>query len=131
VVVSYTTFAVASASRAEFDEWFSAVAAECEQEEGNLFYRYHLDPGKPGGGILVQAWETEAHLDRHRTYWAHVDIVAFGTSRYGMTDLEVDWWSDEGGHEGHRHGSFTSVEEYVTDELRELVRKRKLDAGAR
>jgi quinol monooxygenase YgiN len=125
VVTIYCTFEVPAEKASAFDEWFGGLASECQGEDGCIAYDFLLDPSKPTGRALVEVWETEAHLDAHRVFPAHVEMLALGGLEWGMTNLVVHTW--KGGV--HAKRTADAPGDSHSEELARLVRERQREAG--
>ena len=67
-------------------------------EEGCVLYEYFTDPVDPGRGVMLEAWESAEALAAHSVHPAHVEMVAFGTQRWGMRDFVIHVWGDASAH---------------------------------
>jgi quinol monooxygenase YgiN len=122
MVTIYCTFEVPEESRAAFDDWFLGLAQECQREEGCIAYDYLQNPQHPGRCTLFEAWDGDEHFQAHLYFHAHVDMIAFGTSRWGMRNIVVHTWREG----GYAKRELTSTEQAVDEQLLAVVRERQL-----
>jgi quinol monooxygenase YgiN len=98
MLVNYVTFAVDTEDRAAFDSWYLRLVEAARQEDGCIVYDYLTDPSRPGRGITLAAWESEADLAAHRLHPSHIELMALGSTKWGMHDIKVHSWTEIGGY---------------------------------
>jgi quinol monooxygenase YgiN len=118
MIVVHCNFEATASDRAAFDEWFLRVVSECRTQQGCILYEYLLNPEQPTRGVLFSAWETPEHSAAHITYPAHVEMAALGTFKWGMRDLRVRHWSED----GYAETTYPTTDDSAGDELRALIR---------
>jgi quinol monooxygenase YgiN len=120
VIVIYSTFDVLSDDRDGFDAWYRGLVAIGRTEKGCRTWDCFVDPSRPERRAEIQVYETEADLRAHMTHPAHVEAIALGSTKWGMSNIKAHFWSEAGGYallERER------TDEYVEgrDNLYELV----------
>jgi quinol monooxygenase YgiN len=98
MLVNYVIFDVETDDRVAFDAWYRRLAEDAQREPGCIAYDYLTDPAHPTGGAVVAAWETEEDIARHRLHPSHVELMALGSSKWGMRNI--------------RRHSFTNIGNY-------------------
>ena len=96
MLINYVTFEVDTDDREAFDEWYGRLAEDARQEEGCILYVYLKDPHRPTRGVTVAAWRSEEDIAAHRQHPSHIELVALGSSKWGMRDMTVHSFRDVG-----------------------------------
>jgi quinol monooxygenase YgiN len=80
----------------DFDVWFLPLVAAVRTADGCVVYDYSVDSVDPRRRYIFEAWESQAKLRAHQCAAAHVEMLALGTTVYGMSDLQICSWTDAG-----------------------------------
>jgi quinol monooxygenase YgiN len=89
MIVVYVSFVVPTPNREQFDAWLRPLVEAARRETGCVTYDYLHDPQNPDRGQIVEIWQSKEDLDRHSVDPDHVEMVALGSIRWGMTDLHI------------------------------------------
>ena len=117
MLVNYVTFEVDTDDRSAFDQWYLRLVDDARQEDGCILYVYLTDPAHPTRGVTIAAWREEENIAAHRLHPSHIELVALGSTKWGMRDLTVHSFRDVG---RYKVGSRERVDdEAVGEEARE------------
>jgi quinol monooxygenase YgiN len=98
VLVTYVTFDVDQRTEAEFDQWFATLVRAIRATKGCVVYDFLASPGLPGARAMVEVWESKADREAHLVLPAHIEMVARGSSDFGMCNLRAHYWEEAGQH---------------------------------
>jgi len=119
VIIVYVSFEL-DGDPIEFDAWFLPLVAETRGTPGCVVYDYLTDPANPSRRYMMEVWDSEATLAAHAAAPAHVEMLALGTMRHGMRDLDIHRWN---GVDDYRHRTRGRTDEHVDgrDHVDELI----------
>lgn len=113
MLVNYVTFEVDTDDREAFDQWYLRLADDARQEDGCILYVYLKDPRHPTRGVTVAAWRGEEDIAAHRLHPSHIELLALGSTKWGMRNITVHSFRDVG---QYSVGSRTQVDGKGEDE---------------
>jgi len=125
MLVNYVTFDVDTPDRAGFDAWYGKLVDDAKSEPGCIIYDYMSDPRSPTRGMILAAWESEDDIAAHRIHPSHVEIMALGSSEWGMHNFRIESFFEIGGHKVGERDRMDPANEPadVRDEIAELIRR--------
>ena len=98
MLVNFVSFYVDAPDLEAFDRWYIGLVEDAQKEPGCMVYEYMRDPRDARHCFMLAAWENEADIAAHRLHPSHVELLAFGSTRWGIRDLHRHSWADVGGH---------------------------------
>jgi len=96
MLVNYVTFEVDTDDRDAFDRWYLRLVDDARQEDGCILYVYLTDPRHPTRGATIAAWRGEDDIAAHRLHPSHIELLALGSTKWGMRDITVHSFRDVG-----------------------------------
>ena len=119
MIIIYVSFELES-DPVEFDAWFMPLVEETRASAGCIAYDYLVDPVRRSRRYMFEVWDSDSAATRHSGAPAHLEMLALGTSRYGMRDLRIDRWDDP---RRHKHSMRARTDEHVEgrDHVDELI----------
>lgn len=98
MIVTYVSFAVSDDRRDDFERWFIPLVEKTRSQTGCVAYDYLRDRERPGVGFMVEVWESPEAYAAHHSHPDHVEMLARGSSEFGMKDLQIHSWNDAQGY---------------------------------
>jgi quinol monooxygenase YgiN len=98
MIITYVSFSIADGRRAEFENWFLPLVEKTRTQPGCLAYDYLYDPQRPEQGLMVEIWTSPEAYSAHHCHPDHIEMLARGSSEFGMTELQIHSWSDAQGY---------------------------------
>jgi quinol monooxygenase YgiN len=96
--VNYVSFEVPVDRQPAFEEWFSGVAERSRRQKGCIAYDYLVDPFDETRCCTVEVWQTSQDHGAHCADPDYDEMLARGSSEFGMADLRVRNWRDAEGY---------------------------------
>jgi quinol monooxygenase YgiN len=123
MIISYVSFEIDPQKVEAFEEWFEPLVERTKQQHsGCVAYDYMLEPHDPERRLLVEVWATEADHAAHHSHEDHIEMLARGSSEFGMKNLRIHNWSQA---EGYSFSTRARSDEPVPgrEQLNELTSK--------
>ena len=98
MIVTYVSFSIGGGRKAEFENWFLPLVEKTRTQTGCVAYDYLYDPQRPEQGLMVEIWASPEAYSAHHSHPDHIEMLARGSSEFGMTDLQIHSWSDAQGY---------------------------------
>jgi quinol monooxygenase YgiN len=98
MIVTYVSFEIEPGRRADFETWFVPLVEKTRTQAGCVVYDYLLDPQSPATGRMVEIWASAEAYEAHHRHRDHIEMLARGSSDFGMKNLRIHLWTDAEGY---------------------------------
>jgi quinol monooxygenase YgiN len=97
--ITYVTFELPpNIDRDAFEEWFIGIVRRYREEPGCVAYDYLRNPEHPTQGCMIEVWESLEDAAVHFLTPAHIEMVALGTAKWGLHNIQTHRWTAAEGH---------------------------------
>jgi quinol monooxygenase YgiN len=98
MIVTYVSFDIEPSRRDDFEAWFYPLVEKTRIQMGCVAYDYLPDPQQAGLGRMVEVWASPEAYRAHHSHPDHIEMLARGSSEFGMKDLRIHSWTEAQGY---------------------------------